>query len=156
MATFEKSLQSGYALAHLARALGGGKERIFVVRLLRLKLVSEEELTRCVAGEGREGRSSVRLCPDRQHCQISHFCPERRTVGCASPLPALYRKTQQLMTREQTFIFETNDLYQAKNIPKVIYCIHALSHLLERSGTVGGIQALSGRIEFTGQPPLPD
>lgn len=28
--------------------------------------------------------------------------------------------------RPQTYIFETTDLYNARNIPKVIYCIHAL------------------------------
>ena len=26
----------------------------------------------------------------------------------------------------QIFLFETTDLYEKKNIPKVIYCIHAL------------------------------
>jgi hypothetical protein len=28
----------------------------------------------------------------------------------------------------QSFVFDTIDLYEKKNIPKVIYCIHALRY----------------------------
>jgi Ras GTPase-activating-like protein IQGAP2/3 len=31
----------------------------------------------------------------------------------------------------QVFYFETIDLYEKKNIPKVIYCIHALGYVLD-------------------------
>ncbi|KAI5780019.1 hypothetical protein EDC01DRAFT_620890 [Geopyxis carbonaria] len=48
------------------------------------------------------------------------------------------------------FIFETTDLYNKKNIPKVIYCIHALSFLLFRLGlTSHAIGNLIGKLEFT-------
>ncbi|KAF0468087.1 IQ domain-containing GTPase activating protein [Gigaspora margarita] len=47
------------------------------------------------------------------------------------------------------FWFELTDLYEKKNIPKVIYCIHALSHLLSRRGLTGRIKNLVGKLEFT-------
>ncbi|KAF8897516.1 ras GTPase-activating protein [Infundibulicybe gibba] len=47
------------------------------------------------------------------------------------------------------FIFELTDLYNKKNLPKVIYCIHALSHLLSRRGMAEQIGNLLGRLEFS-------
>lgn len=47
------------------------------------------------------------------------------------------------------FRFELIDLYEKKNIPKVIYCIHALSWLLYRKGIVSfTIGNLLGQLEF--------
>ncbi|KIX04521.1 uncharacterized protein Z518_05391 [Rhinocladiella mackenziei CBS 650.93] len=47
------------------------------------------------------------------------------------------------------FRFELIDLYEKKNIPKVIYCIHALSWLLYRKGMVDfRIGNLVGQLEF--------
>ena len=47
------------------------------------------------------------------------------------------------------FRFELIDLYEKKNIPKVIYCIHALSWLLYRQGVVEfRIGNLVGQLEF--------
>lgn len=65
----------------------------------------------------------------------------------------------------QGFIFELTDLYEKKNFPKVIYCIHALryvhhladlcrthfgySHLLARRGLAQRIGNLIGHLQFT-------
>ncbi|KAF3932840.1 hypothetical protein ABW19_dt0209366 [Dactylella cylindrospora] len=50
----------------------------------------------------------------------------------------------------EVFYFELTDLYDKKNIPKVIYCIHALSYLLLRLGyTDFSINNLVGKLEFT-------
>ena len=47
------------------------------------------------------------------------------------------------------FHFELIDLYEKKNIPKVIYCIHALSWLLYRKGMVDfRIGNLVGQLQF--------
>lgn len=51
----------------------------------------------------------------------------------------------------ETFIFELTDLYNAKNIPKVIFCIHVLSHLLARLGRAERMNNLVGQFEFTGE-----
>ncbi|KAG8733921.1 hypothetical protein FRC11_000145 [Ceratobasidium sp. 423] len=48
-----------------------------------------------------------------------------------------------------SFEFDTIDLYEKKNIPKVIYCIHALSHLLSRRGKAQRIGNLLGQLEFS-------
>ncbi|KAI4913976.1 hypothetical protein J4E90_005696 [Alternaria incomplexa] len=47
------------------------------------------------------------------------------------------------------FRFELVDLYEKKNVPKVIYCIHALSWLLYRKGIVDfRIGNLVGKLQF--------
>lgn len=49
----------------------------------------------------------------------------------------------------ELFRFELIDLYEKKNTPKVIYCIHALSWLLYRNGLVGfRIGNLVGQLQF--------
>lgn len=49
----------------------------------------------------------------------------------------------------ELFRFELVDLYEKKNIPKVIYCIHALSWLLFRKGMVDfRIGNLVGQLQF--------
>ncbi|MCJ1350163.1 MAG: hypothetical protein MMC33_000144 [Icmadophila ericetorum] len=49
----------------------------------------------------------------------------------------------------ELFRFELIDLYEKKNIPKVIHCIHALSWLLFRNGIVNfRIGNLVGQLEF--------
>ncbi|KAI9093128.1 hypothetical protein DFS34DRAFT_631683 [Phlyctochytrium arcticum] len=47
------------------------------------------------------------------------------------------------------FFFELTDLYDKKNIPKVIYCIHALSHLLSKRGLAPSMKNLVGQLSFT-------
>lgn len=49
----------------------------------------------------------------------------------------------------EIFCFELTDLYDAKNLPKVIYCIHALSHLLARRGLADRISDHLYKVEFT-------
>jgi Ras GTPase-activating-like protein IQGAP2/3 len=49
----------------------------------------------------------------------------------------------------ETFVFELTDLYNKKNIPKVIFCIHVLSHLLARLGRAERMNNLLGQFEFT-------
>ena len=49
----------------------------------------------------------------------------------------------------ELFRFELIDLYEKKNIPKVIYCLHALSWLLYRNGMVDfRIGNLVGQLQF--------
>ncbi|KAI8817418.1 uncharacterized protein EV422DRAFT_224332 [Fimicolochytrium jonesii] len=49
----------------------------------------------------------------------------------------------------EVFFFELTDLYDKKNIPKVIYCIHALSHLLSKNGLAPSMKNLVGQLSFT-------
>ncbi|KZT72473.1 ras GTPase-activating protein [Daedalea quercina L-15889] len=85
-----------------------------------------------------QGESAVRRIYDapkldfRHSDNINHFFHFVREVG----LP-------------EGFIFELTDLYEKKNFPKVIYCIHALSHLLARRGLAQRIGNLVGHLQFT-------
>uniref|UniRef100_A0A8C5I8E8 IQ motif containing GTPase activating protein 2 n=1 Tax=Gouania willdenowi TaxID=441366 RepID=A0A8C5I8E8_GOUWI len=48
------------------------------------------------------------------------------------------------------FFPETTDVYDRKNMPKVVYCIHALSLYLYKLGIAPQIQDLLGKVAFTG------
>ncbi|MCO5597450.1 hypothetical protein L7F22_051528 [Adiantum nelumboides] len=48
-----------------------------------------------------------------------------------------------------SFNFELTDLYEKKNFPKVVYCIHALSHILARQGRAIKVGNLVGKLEFS-------
>ena len=62
---------------------------------------------------------------------------------------ALFFRFLADMELPELFRFELIDLYEKKNIPKVIYCIHALSWLLYRKGIVDfRIGNLVGQLEF--------
>ena len=65
---------------------------------------------------------------------------------------ALFFRLLACIQLPELFRFELVDLYEKKNIPKVIYCIHALSWLLFRKGIVDfRIGNLVGQLEFTGE-----
>lgn len=49
----------------------------------------------------------------------------------------------------ELFRFELTDLYDKKNIPKVIFCIHALSFLLAQEDKAPKMGNLVGKLEFT-------
>ncbi|XP_031561536.1 ras GTPase-activating-like protein IQGAP1 isoform X2 [Actinia tenebrosa] len=49
----------------------------------------------------------------------------------------------------KVFFPETTDIYDKKNMPKLIYCIHALSLFLFKLGLAPQIQDLYGKAEFT-------
>ncbi|KAI8983755.1 hypothetical protein BDB01DRAFT_850417 [Pilobolus umbonatus] len=49
----------------------------------------------------------------------------------------------------QIFWFEFVDLYDGKNMPKVIYCIHALSHLLHSNQSAPKIKNMNGEFYFS-------
>ncbi|TRM67597.1 hypothetical protein BD626DRAFT_395296 [Schizophyllum amplum] len=83
----------------------------------------------------------------------------RRIYEASSPAPKLdFRHSDNInaffnFVREvglpEGFIFELTDLYNKKNIPKVIYCVHALSHLLARQGLAERIGNLLGQLQFS-------
>lgn len=50
----------------------------------------------------------------------------------------------------QTFQPETTDIYDKKNIPRLIYCIHALSSHLFKLGKAPLIHDVFGKVVFTG------
>jgi len=51
----------------------------------------------------------------------------------------------------QIFYPDTSDVYDRKNMPKLVYCLHALSLYLYKLGKAPLIQDLLGKVEFTGE-----
>ncbi|XP_077989473.1 ras GTPase-activating-like protein IQGAP1 isoform X2 [Glandiceps talaboti] len=49
----------------------------------------------------------------------------------------------------KTFYPETTDIYDRKNMPRTVYCIHALSLFLFKLGIAPQIQNLYGKVSFT-------
>lgn len=50
----------------------------------------------------------------------------------------------------QLFQFDMTDLYEKRNLPKVIYCIHAISHFIaEAESAVSAVDDLVGKLEFS-------
>ncbi|EPR79320.1 Calponin domain protein [Spraguea lophii 42_110] len=47
------------------------------------------------------------------------------------------------------FYFGVLDCYEKKNIPNVVYCLHALAHYMSRVGFSDDIKGLSGKISFS-------
>ncbi|CAB1339109.1 unnamed protein product [Coregonus sp. 'balchen'] len=68
------------------------------------------------------------------------FAP--RTVS----IKKIYDREQ---TRYKIFYPETTDIYDRKNMPRCIYCIHALSLYLFKLGLAPQIQDLYGKVDFT-------
>ncbi|XP_023390059.1 ras GTPase-activating-like protein IQGAP3 [Pteropus vampyrus] len=50
-----------------------------------------------------------------------------------------------------TFFPETTDIYDKKNMPRVVYCLHALSLFLFRLGLAPRIHDLYGKVKFTAE-----
>ncbi|KAI9801846.1 MAG: hypothetical protein M1833_002160 [Piccolia ochrophora] len=88
---------------------------------------------------------------------VQAMCPERPIRIFRNP-KLQYRHSDNIATffrfladleLPELFRFELIDLYEKKNIPKVIYCIHALSWLLFRKGFVDfRIGNLVGQLQF--------
>ncbi|KAK2525054.1 Iqgap3 [Columba guinea] len=63
---------------------------------------------------------------------INYWCDAMSHVG----LPSIFHP-------------ETTDIYDKKNMPRVVYCIHALSLYLFKLGLAPQIQDLYGKVDFT-------
>lgn len=129
VSSFEQSLRNGIALARLARRLGGPgcQGPIFNVSSISLFYEMKAPLT----GYSLAGEQAPKL-QYRHTDNIDIFFTFVKSVG----LPEIFR-------------FETNDLYNAKNLPKVIYCLHALALVLDQHGIADRMQNLYGKVDFS-------
>ncbi|KAJ8107762.1 hypothetical protein ONZ43_g6634 [Nemania bipapillata] len=85
------------------------------------------------------------LTPERRHRIFRHARLQARHWDNV----ATFFRYLDEVEMPDLFRFELIDLYEKKNIPKVIYCIHALSWLLFRKGIVDfRIGNLVGQLEF--------
>lgn len=61
----------------------------------------------------------------------------------------LFFKLLDFVKMPDLFRFELTDLYDKKNIPKVIFCIHALSFMLSKDNKIPSMFDLTGKLNFT-------
>lgn len=86
------------------------------------------------------------LNPDRRY---RIFRNARLQFRHSDNIAAIFFRYLDEVELPDLFRFELIDLYEKKNIPKVIYCIHALSWLLYRKGIVDfRIGNLVGQLQF--------
>ena len=69
----------------------------------------------------------------RHSDNINHFVAFVRFVGLPEVRWNAMVEFYVLKCSYQGFVFELTDLYEKKNFPKVIYCIHALRSVVSRS-----------------------
>ena len=60
-----------------------------------------------------------------------------------------FRKSLEQIKFPSIFYPETTDIYDMKNLPRLCYCIHALSMHLYKLGQAPQIQDLEGILKFT-------
>ncbi|KAJ3105040.1 hypothetical protein HDU97_008648 [Phlyctochytrium planicorne] len=117
----EEELRNGIILAKLAKSFSPGSvKKIFEVCLAEL---------RSVLMKSNQDKTKLQY---KHSDNINYLLNAMKEVG----LP-------------KVFFFELTDLYEKKNIPKVIYCIHALSHVLTSKGLAPAIKNLLGKLTFT-------
>uniref|UniRef100_A0A8B9HCQ5 IQ motif containing GTPase activating protein 1 n=1 Tax=Astyanax mexicanus TaxID=7994 RepID=A0A8B9HCQ5_ASTMX len=80
---------------------------------------------------------SVKRIYDREQTRYKTNLIKTLTFSPSSPLPP------------QIFYPETTDIYDRKNMPRCIYCIHALSLYLFKLGLAPQITDLYGKVAFT-------
>ncbi|XP_061585009.1 ras GTPase-activating-like protein IQGAP2 [Cololabis saira] len=82
---------------------------------------------------------------DRDQCRYKskglHFRHTDNTVQ--------WLRAMESVGLPKIFYPETTDVYDRKNMPKVVYCIHALSLYLYKLGIAPQIQDLLGKVAFT-------
>uniref|UniRef100_A0A6I8NQR8 IQ motif containing GTPase activating protein 3 n=1 Tax=Ornithorhynchus anatinus TaxID=9258 RepID=A0A6I8NQR8_ORNAN len=62
-----------------------------------------------------------------------------------------WRGAMETLGLPSIFYPETTDVYDGKNLPRVVYCLHALSLYLFRLGLAPQILDLDGQLRFTGE-----
>ncbi len=133
---FERSLRNGLALARLAKKFApdgsdAAKMKIFDAQLRRF----EES--------GLDYRHT-----DNINCFIQVLgemgMPQVFSFGVRTAL-VVYSS----LFFFQIFIPETSDVYDGKNLPRLVLCLHAVSMLLYKLGMAPQMANLSGRANFT-------
>ncbi|KAI8325747.1 hypothetical protein GQ54DRAFT_254223 [Martensiomyces pterosporus] len=121
IATIEDSLRDGVALAKLARTFCPEA----------VGKIYEQPQSAALAGRQVAGGMQRRFV-FKYTDNINFFLQAIRQVR----LPRLFH-------------FELTDLYDRKNMPRVIYCLHALSHFLLKMGIAPEMKDLVGHLEFS-------
>jgi Ras GTPase-activating-like protein IQGAP2/3 len=158
----EESLRNGVVLAKLAQVFQGGDvvRRIYEVRIARAWFQGGQRNHRYFPR--LQNWISVTQTTSTTSSTLYDLLDSQRYVYPTAFYPQSFRHNCL-----QGFIFELTDLYEKKNFPKVIYCIHALrfvldfnplhtiissrpfSHLLARRGMAQRIGNLLGCLKFT-------
>ena len=149
MDTQRKHLQAYEYLCHIGEARAWIEDVLDPIELPPIVQL-EEALRNGVTLAEVVVRLASSMDPESQHTLGSQrIFRNARLQFRHSDNIALFFRFLSTIELPELFRFELVDLYEKKNIPKVIYCIHALSWLLYRKGIVEfRIGNLVGQLEF--------
>ena len=133
----EEGLRNGVVLARLARVWEGDA---VVRRIFEVWDKLYFDLIRLIIRQFQHPKLQYRHSDN-----INHFLTFVRRAGLPEVRFHVSIICSALMFYPQGFIFELTDLYEKKNIPKVIYCIHALRSI----SFLGGENLRSHRVYQT-------
>ncbi|SGY18090.1 BQ5605_C015g07977 [Microbotryum silenes-dioicae] len=168
-AAMSPSMTSPHLLSQSAKAIDGQRRNLALYEYLCRVRETQEWLEACIttrpadAGPLWSGDNVNEFEQSlRDGYALAHLARSLGSDACKGPIyndPVRhFRHTANLaiffrfiheVELPDNFHFETVDCYDGKNLPKVIYCIHALSAWLHRRGITAGMQSLNGRVEFT-------
>lgn len=149
MDTQRKHLQAYEYLCHIGEARAWLEDVLEPVELPAIVQL-EEALRDGVTLAEAVNRLAPSLPPDQQHAlgSLRIFRNAKLQYRHSDNIALFFRFLAEIELPE-LFRFELVDLYEKKNVPKVIYCIHALSWLLFRKGVVDfRIGNLVGQLQF--------
>ncbi|XP_058863347.1 ras GTPase-activating-like protein IQGAP1 [Acipenser ruthenus] len=112
--------------------------------------------------ELEEGLRNGVLLAKLGHCFAPHIVPLKKIYDCQQERYKAtglhfrhtdninhWRNAMAQVGLPSIFHPETTDIYDKKNMPRAVYCIHALSLYLFRLGLAPQIQDLYGKVKFT-------
>ncbi|XP_041094904.1 ras GTPase-activating-like protein IQGAP3 [Polyodon spathula] len=112
--------------------------------------------------ELEEGLRNGVLLAKLGHCFAPHVVPLKKIYDCRQERYKAaglhfrhtdninhWRNAMAQVGLPSIFHPETTDIYDKKNMPRAVYCIHALSLYLFRLGLAPQIQDLYGKVKFT-------
>ncbi|KAJ2523382.1 iqgap- protein [Coemansia sp. RSA 2049] len=130
--SLEDSLRDGVALAKLART--------FCPEAVG-KIYEDKTAAAAASKEASGGSSAAKL--------LLTNGVRRRFVFKYTDNINFFLSAIRQVRLPRLFHFELTDLYDRKNMPRVIYCLHALSHFLLRMGIAPEMRDLVGHLEFS-------
>lgn len=134
-----KNLQAYEYLCHI------GEAKEWMERVLETKLPPADELPQSLQNGVTLAKIARKFRPDL----VPRIFEQRRLQYRHTENIVYFLNFLEAMRIPDLFTFDLIDVYEKRNLPKVIYCIHALSHFLAEERMASAVDNLYGKLEFT-------
>lgn len=134
-----KNLQAYEYLCHI------GEAKDWMERVLGTNLPPADELPQSLQNGVILAKIARKFRPDL----VPRIFEQRRLQYRHTENIVYFLNFLEAMRIPDLFTFDLIDAYEKRNLPKVIYCIHALSHFLAEERMASAVDNLYGKLEFT-------